>query len=67
MRNCHRPGNGPIRTLTDGRLLEEWGYWNLTLRNCNAWGAAVGAAFEFRKECESEIVRRNMRYTDAAL
>lgn len=61
MRNCYRPQNGPISGLSNEALLEEWGYWNFTIRNAESWGARIGVADEFRTQCEREIARRNMR------
>ena len=53
--------NRPVlpRELSDPELLQEWHYWDAKLRHAARWGASVGAANEFRKECQSEINRRN--------
>ncbi len=48
-----------IRDLSDEELLLEWAEWDRKIRKATSWGAALGAANEFRAECQREIDRRN--------
>lgn len=50
-----------IKDLSDTELLEEWLMWDSKVKNATSWGAAVGAAAEFRKECSREIDKRNAK------
>ena len=54
-----------IKNLSDNQLLLEWSYWNKKIKETPGWGAAVAAANEFRAECESEILLRNLEIPNA--
>jgi hypothetical protein len=49
-----------IKDLSDEDLLKEWQTWDDKIIGAKSWGAAVGAALEFRQECEREMSRRNI-------
>lgn len=53
-----------IRDLSDEALLHEWAQWDRKIRNASGWGAAIGAAIEFRSECTREIAKRNLRVSE---
>lgn len=53
-------GTGPIKGLTDEKLIAEWHNWNNKIINATSWGAALGAAYELRTECARELRRRNI-------
>ncbi len=54
-----------IRDLDDCALLSEWWFWDHKIRTATSWGGALGAANEFRKDCEAEIARRNRAYEES--
>lgn len=56
----HRVGTGPVKGLTDEKLLAEWHHWNNKIINAPSWGASLAAANEFRIECEREMRRREI-------
>lgn len=61
MGNRSNPGAGvPIRELSDDVLVAEWRYWGGKIAGATRWGAAVGAADEFRRDCERELRRREL-------
>lgn len=47
---------GTVKTTEE--LRAEWHQWNDNIKNATGWGAAVGAADEFRRDCARELERR---------
>jgi hypothetical protein len=56
--------NKPLSELSDGELISEYNLWNNKVKNATAWGAALAAADEFRKECWHEMQRRGLEVND---
>lgn len=48
----------PIKSMTDQELFDERNKWRYKITTATGWGAAVGAAQEFLKECDNEIRNR---------
>lgn len=60
LRGETKPVGKKIRDLSDDELLAEWHQWNDKIKNAPGWGAAVGAADEFRRTCAQELRRREL-------
>lgn len=52
--------NKLIRDLTDQELRDEYKHWDDKIVNATGWGAALGAADEFRRECAAELHKRGL-------
>lgn len=48
----------PFSEMTLDELRAEHEHWDKKIREATGWGAAVGAADEFRRDCAREIRRR---------
>lgn len=50
--------NIPLHKQTLEQLIAERDYWQAKIEGATSWGAAVGAAAEFRDDCQLWIDRR---------
>lgn len=55
-----RPGHGNLKDKTDEGVIAEYNHWIQEISNATSWGAALGAADEFRRAAKSELLRRNI-------
>lgn len=48
-----------LTEMTDAELVAERDHWDRIIANATGWGGGLGAANEFRTECERELRRRD--------
>ena len=55
-----QPGHGNLTEKSDAGVAAEYLFWNDKIKQSKTWGAAVGAAIEFRRDAERELLRRGL-------
>jgi len=53
-----------IRDLSDEQIIKEYYHWDDKVRNATAWGAALAAANEFRRDCLMQIQLRGLNINE---
>lgn len=54
------PKDKRLSEMTNAEVLAEWSKWDDQIKNATGWGAAVGAADEFRTDAARELHRRGI-------
>lgn len=54
--------NQAFREMDDQTLIDEFKKWDSRIKGATSWGAAVGVADNFRRQCETLIRERGLEH-----